>query len=93
LRRKKNEFLGLVKKCLDREESLTTKLVRKFSRRARAYMMAYYTVHFSSNSGQQELENKEQASVVVKVERLMKHYKSHQSATYFDTKFSDLSEE
>jgi hypothetical protein len=58
LRRKKNEFLGLVKKCLDREESLTTKLVRKFSRRARAYMMAYYTAHFSSNSGQQELENK-----------------------------------
>jgi transposase len=93
LRRKKNDFLGLVKKCLDREESLTNKLVRKFSRRARAYMVAYYTVHFSSDSEHQELENEEQASVVVKVERLMKHYKSHRSATDFETKFIDISEE
>jgi 3-phenylpropionate/cinnamic acid dioxygenase small subunit len=53
-------------------------------------MMAYYTLHFSSNL---ELGNKEQASVIVKVERLMKYYKSHQLATYFDMKFSDLSEE
>jgi hypothetical protein len=56
-------------------------------------MVAYYTVHFSSDSEHQELENEEQASVVVKVERLMKHYKSHRSATDFETKFIDISEE
>jgi hypothetical protein len=56
-------------------------------------MVAYYTVHFSSDSEHQELENKEQASVAVKVERPMKHYKRHRWATDFDTKFIDISEE
>jgi hypothetical protein len=77
-------FKALMNECTSRDV-LSTKTVRKLSRRARAYICAYYALH------QQNLSDCEgdwpAALTLPLVERLMKAFKTHRAAVDFDAGF------
>ena len=89
-KRKKETFRALVRSCFSRDKC-TIKTIRKFSKRARDYIVAYHlltnkkddVMNFVMNSGN------DNDPVVVKVEKMQKEYKTHRCAMDFDTKFID----
>ena len=95
VKRSKTDFRKLVTKCCSRE-LITKQLVRKFSKRARDYIIAYHAVENHGNKIKQltsdkkgKGENKAEVdkSTVVKVERMKRAFKTHRCAMDFDTKF------
>lgn len=79
---KKDKFQELVKACLSRNV-LTTECIRKLSRRARAYICAYYFIE--KNSG----DDSSQVTTLPEIEALMKQFKTHRSALDFDRAFCE----
>ena len=69
-----------IKKLL--RDILTTKTVRKLSRRARAYICAYYSLYESKH-------NRDDTSTLTLplIERLVKAFKTHRAAIDFDAGF------
>ena len=95
MKRSKTEFRKLVRKCCSRE-LVTKAIVRKFSKRARDYIIAYHTVENHNNEIKKLTLNKKgnaentvviDDSTVVKVERMKREFKTHRCAMDFDTKF------
>ena len=75
---------------------MTKEVVRKFSKRARQYILAYYAVENHSNECKILTDEKKdcnidltgaEESTVVKVEHLKKAFKSHRCAMDFDSGF------
>jgi hypothetical protein len=81
-KRGKKKFRDLVRKSLS-PEVLTVDKIRKFSRRARRYICAYYELSHPEAS----LEIKFEAIAPEIIERLVKKYKTHRSAVDFDGGF------
>jgi hypothetical protein len=79
----KSSFKALVKECTSRDV-LTTPTVRKLSRRARAYVCAYYALHQRT---QQNNDNNVPSLTLPLIERLVKAFKTHREAVDFDTGF------
>ncbi len=79
----KASFKALVKECTSRDV-LTTPTVRKLSRRARAYVCAYYALHQQT---QQNNDNNVPSLTLPLIERLVKAFKTHRAAVDFDTGF------
>ena len=95
MKRSKTEFRKLVRQCCSRE-LVTKELVRKFSKRARDYIIAYHAVENHENEINKLTMNKKGSaentviideSTVVKVERMKQEFKTHRCAMDFDTKF------
>ena len=83
LKRKKETWRQTVRECLSREV-LTTKRFRKFSRRAREYIVAYHLLsQGGSNSDASAANLRSFSDVPVKVEKLLKEFKTHRSASDF----------
>ena len=70
--------------------------MRKFSKRARDYIIAYHAVENHNNEIKELTLNKKgnaentvviDESTVVKVERMKREFKTHRCAMDFDTKF------
>jgi hypothetical protein len=80
----KAKFHELVKKCVCNKNVLMVASVRKLSRRARAYICAYYYVE-NKMSGQVDAENS--LLSLPCIEALMKEFKTHRSAIDFDSIF------
>ena len=80
-KRSKESFKGLVQQCTSRD-ILTTKTVRKLSRRARAYICAYYALYESKCMGDDI-----PTLTLPLIERLVKAFKTHRAAIDFDTGF------
>ncbi len=81
----KESFKALVHECSSRD-ILTTKTVRKLSRRARAYICAYFAVYKNKeNSGGDD--NTTPALTLQLIERLVKAFKTHRAAVDFDAGF------
>jgi hypothetical protein len=80
-KRGKETYMELVKKVLSRD-NLTTERIRKFARRARSYICAYYQLHYDG-------DNNVDANVPeqVRIERLAKAYKTHRSVVDFSSGF------
>ncbi len=77
VKRKKESFRATVRQCLSREV-LTTERVRKFSARARAYMLAYLALDQEEDAPTVVNDpDSSAASVVVKIEKMVKQFKSH----------------
>ena len=75
---------------------VTKKLVRKFSKRARDYIIAYHAVENHENEINKLTMHKKckvenavaiDASTIVKVEKIKRQFKTHRCAMDFDTKF------
>jgi hypothetical protein len=77
----KESFKALVDECTSRE-ILTTKTVRKLSRRARAYICAYYSLYESKCRGDDMT-----TLTLPLIERLVKRFKTHRAAIDFDAGF------
>ena len=71
----------LVDACI-RRDNLSTKLVRKLSRRARAYICAYYSLYESKCRGDDMT-----TLTLPLIERLVKRFKTHRAAIDFDAGF------
>jgi len=82
-------FRETVRKCFAREV-ITTERVRLFSRRARAYILAYHKIRqdqlTGSSSSSLDLDSSAAASPV-NVEKLLKKFKTHRCAMDFDSAF------
>ena len=76
----KETYRELVKKCISRD-NLTTERVRKFSRRARSYICAYYQMHYADVNPDASVPEQ------VKIEQLAKSYKTHRSVVDFNYGF------
>jgi hypothetical protein len=88
IERKKETFWETDRKCL-RHDVLTTEWVRKFSRRAREYICVYHALHQGISSAEPEDTTSIGDKVVtpVKIEKLVKAFKTHGCALDFDKGF------
>ena len=80
-------FRSLVSNCLSIEEGngkggLAAEMVRKFSRRARQYILAYFYIEHEMKDS-----IKEGGLHEINIERIKKDFKTHRSAIDFDEKF------
>ena len=82
-KRSKEAFKGLVHECTSRD-ILRTETVRKLSRRARAYICAYYSLYESKNKG---ADDTPPTLTLPLIERLVKAFKTHRAAIDFDAGF------
>jgi hypothetical protein len=88
----KENFKEAVKKCISRD-LLTTERIRKFSRRACQYICAYYKIYNEQKNREQQQKQQHQTYQVdesttpVKLEKLMKEFKTHCCAMDFDSSF------
>jgi len=83
----KDNFRSLVQKCLSTKEgkelgSLTPTMIRKFSRRARQYIQAYYWIEHGMEMKKGETELSE-----ANIEKVKREFKTHRNAIDFDEKF------
>jgi hypothetical protein len=87
LGRKKSRagFRDLVKECISRK-NLTTRRVRRFSARARAYICTYHYLNEQKERGG-EGDNRMGPLLLDEIERLTKDFKTHRSAFDFDKGF------
>ena len=80
-KKSKDAFKRLVSDVTSREV-LTVDTVRKLSRRARAYICAYYSLYESQNRGDDTIK-----LTLPLIERLVKAFKTHRAAIDFDAGF------
>ena len=80
-KKSKEAFKRLVKDVTSRDV-LTIETVRKLSRRARAYICAYYALYESQNRGDGTVK-----LTLPLIERLVKMFKTHRAAIDFDAGF------
>jgi hypothetical protein len=101
-KRRKDNFWNSVHKCLDQDEVLTVERQRMFSKQARQYMLAYHSIEISKDRSKSETTEKRKKDVsknentrvkleksAYLVEKIVKKFKSHRGATYFDSAYID----
>ena len=89
-KRTKQDFLDNVKSCLSTANLLTKEKVRRFSKRARAYILGYYALGLKQFPGEIE-----ESSTVDKfntipletIEKLAREFNTHRSALDYETGF------
>jgi hypothetical protein len=88
IKRKKETFWETVRKCL-RQDVLTTEWVRKFLQRAHEYICAYHALHqgISSAEPMDTTSAGDEVATLVKIEKLVKAFKTHRCALDFDKGF------
>ena len=80
----KAKFRESVSKCLDTQSVLTFERQRMFSRRARQYMVAYYSLdNLKDEEAETNTTNPLMSAYLI--ERVVKQYKTHRSAADFDS--------
>ncbi len=82
----KENFDKLVSKCISRE-LLTNDRIRKFSRRARSYMLTYKSLDYIHEDGGEESKMTSNTITHTKIESMKKILKSHRAALDFDRAF------
>lgn len=85
LRWSKEAFKGLVMECTSRD-ILWTATVRKLSRRARAYICAYYSLYESKKNSNHD-DSTSTTLTLPLIERIVKAFKTHRAALDFDAGF------
>jgi hypothetical protein len=88
-KKSKEMFKKSVRSSLCKENVLTTERIRAFSRRARQYTLAYYTLQQNQQQNEQrDLATGEKTQLTtVKIEQMVKQFKTHHCAVDFDSTF------
>jgi hypothetical protein len=89
----KQNFLDAVNKCISRDK-ITTGMIRKFSRRAREYIAAYYKVWQKKQEQAEataDLPIVDETTTPVEIEKIIKLFKTHRCAMDFDSSFCKAS--
>jgi len=84
-RKTKEDFFNSVRSCMN-SAAITRDMIRRFSRRARRYMVCYYKLAKGLVEGG-EYDTLKQDGLILQVEKLLKECKTHRCAMDFDTKF------
>jgi hypothetical protein len=84
--RKKEKFLGSVRKSMSKEVLSQERRV-KFSKRAREYIMSYHMIRQQQNLQQQPSQDYAVVITPMKIEKLVKEFKTHQCALDFEHKY------
>jgi len=87
--KKKENFCNTVRKCMS-EDTLSRERVRKFSRWARQYILAYQALHSLEENGEQQpstTSGDAHQITPMKIESLVKDFKTHRCALDFDKGF------
>jgi hypothetical protein len=84
----KENFRRTVRACFSRNV-VTTERVRLFSQRTRAYMQAYHKIRHKqlTNSAKMDSVINDDSASPVKVEKVLKEFKTHRCAMDFDSSF------
>lgn len=85
-KRTTNKFRATVRKCFTRDV-VTIERVRLFSQRARAYMLAYQFLREEEQGLALSPTDVKSTSCPVKVEKIVKQFKTHRCAMDFDKAF------
>jgi hypothetical protein len=80
-KKKKEKFVGSVRLCLS-NEVISQERVVKFSKRAREYICAYHTLH-----KEQDETHLDPVVTPMKIEKLVKEFKTHRCTLDFDYSF------
>ena len=80
-KKRKEKFVGSMRLCLS-NEVISQQRVVKFSKRAREYICAYHTLH-----KEQDETHLDPVVTPMKVEKLVKEFKTHRCALDFDYSF------
>jgi hypothetical protein len=86
LKKGKEKFVNLVSKCTS-QEVLTTEMIRKFSRRARSYMLSYKALEIVGEEGTGDEIDVSLDITHKQIENMQKISKSHRVALDFDRGF------
>ena len=88
-KRTKNKFRESVNRAMDSNTVLTIERRRLFSKRAREYMLAYSILDNNDEIGSSEGvdDEKKPHMTAYLIEKIVKQYKSHRSASDFDAGF------
>ena len=78
-KQKKEDFIKMVKKFMSEEKEENVISTRKFARRARNYILAYYSLTTGTDYTSPIPQEK--------IEKMMKQFKTHRSALDFDKGF------
>ena len=78
VKRSKEKFRDLVRKCISRE-TITTEMRRKFARRARRYTLAYLSMHLAKKNGADGLKCEMSASLIEKIVKMFKMHRTHRN--------------
>jgi len=84
----KENFIRSVRLCTS-TDVLMRERVQKFARRARQYIMGYHVLHLSSQQGNTSTntDHENSAIIPVKLEQMVKKFKTHRCALDFDYSF------
>ena len=85
MKKGKEKFDALVSKCISRD-TMKKELVRRFSKRARQYMLSYKSIEMT-NTNNQSFGNVEQSIYYQQIEKMKALLKCHRAAIDFDQKF------
>lgn len=89
LREKKSKetFKSSVRKSISNKDVITVQRVRAFSRRARQYTLAYYAMQQQQQEDASTTINEQSQLTAVKIEQMVKQFKTHRCAIDFDGAF------
>jgi hypothetical protein len=84
----KENFIRTIRLCTS-TDVLMRERVQKFARRARQYIMGYHVMHLSSQQGNTstDTDHENSAIIPVKLEQMVKKFKTHRCALDFDHSF------
>jgi hypothetical protein len=85
-KRRKEKFMGSVRRSMEREV-LNQERVIKFSKRAREYIMSYHTVRLQQQRQQTSSDDDDPLITPMKIEKLIKEFKTHRCALDFEYKY------
>jgi len=83
----KETFKQSIRKSICSKKILTIHRVRAFSRWARQYTLAYYTMLCQQHGIQDVTTNETSNLTTVKIEHIVKQFKTHRCAIDFDSSF------
>jgi hypothetical protein len=86
-KKSKETFKNSVRKSLCSRDVITIQRVRAFSRRARQYTLAYYAMQQQQQEETSATFNEQSQLTAVKIEQMVKHFKTHRCAIDFDGAF------
>jgi hypothetical protein len=86
-KKSKETFKNSVRKSLCSRDVITIQRVRAFSRRARQYTLAYYAMQQQQQEETSATFNEQSQPTAVKIELMVKHFKTHRCAIDFDGAF------
>ena len=91
-KKSKEDFVANVKKCLSTEKALRPYNIRRFSRRARSYMLLYYALNKQQRQEYRDISENQDAAIVPteckdfhSIQKMVKTFLTHRNIVDLET--------